>query len=215
MKIAVITANIGGFDKRHTMPEQDIEYDRYYIGDENCPYPAYKVDNRLKAKIFKMLAHKVWPDYEVYVWIDGNIRVKANDFISRMVKRLEGADVVISNHSERSSIYEEADFICDELKRGHKYLKARYSAHSIRSEVESFGKGLKGLYWCGCFARGNNEKINKAFDDWYIDNTLWSYFDQNSFVYEVHRHDLKLNIIDWGDYYKNEHYEFTDHNKMA
>jgi len=215
MKIAVITANIGGFDKCNAMPEQDIAFDRYYIDDANCPYPAYKIDNRMKAKIFKMLGHKIWPEYDVYVWIDGNIRVKAGNFISRIVNTMEGGDVVISNHSERSSVYEEANFIYTELKKGHKYLRARYSGDLIMDEVKSYGEGLKGLYWCGCFARLNNEKVNKAFDDWYIDNTLWSYFDQNSFVYEMHKHQLKLNIIEWGDYYKNEHYGFTDHKKMS
>ena len=54
MKIAVITANIGGFDKCNEMPAQDIAFDRFYINDNNCPYPAYKSDNRLKAKIFKL-----------------------------------------------------------------------------------------------------------------------------------------------------------------
>ncbi len=215
MKIAVITANIGGFDKCNEMPAQDIAFDRFYINDNNCPYPAYKSDNRLKAKIFKILAHKVWPDYDVYVWIDGNIRVKAGNFVSNIIKELKDADVVISAHPVRTSVYEEADFICTELKRGHKYLKARYCGQTIKSEMESFGEGLEGLYWCGCFARVNNEKVNKAFDDWFIDNTIWSYFDQNSFVYQVHKHQLKLNTIEWGDYYVNEHYEFTDHIKIA
>lgn len=215
MRIAVITANIGGFDQCNEMPPQDIPFDRYYINDTNCPYPAHKIDNRLKAKIFKIIAHKVWPAYDVYVWIDGNIRVKAGNFISRIVEQLEGADVVISNHAERSSVYEEADFILKELKKGHKYLKARYCGETIKKEVESYGEGLQGLYWCGCFARLNSDKVNKAFDDWFIDNTIWSNFDQNSFVYQVHKHKLKLNIIEWGDYYENEHYEFTDHKKLA
>ncbi len=215
MKIAVITANIGGFDTENVIPTQDIAFDRFYINDRSCPYTAYKVDNRLKAKIFKILPHKTWPGYDVYIWIDGNIQVKAGNFISRIVNKLEGGEVVISRHSERSSVYEEADFICTELKKGHKYLQARYTEESIRKEVDSFGPGLEGLYWCGCFARLNNEKVNKAFDDWFIDNVIWSYFDQNSFVYQMHKHQLKLNIIEWGDYYVNEHYAFTEHKKQG
>ncbi|HEV7781709.1 MAG TPA: glycosyltransferase domain-containing protein [Chitinophagaceae bacterium] len=214
MKIAVITANIGGFDKENEMPQQDIAFDRFYINDNNCPYTAYKVDNRLKAKIFKIIPHKVWPGYDVYVWVDGNIKIKATNFISRIVSKLEGGEVVISRHSERSSIYEEAEFIITELKKGHKYLKARYTADSIQKEVESFGPGIEGLYWCGCFARVNSDKVNRAFDDWFIDNVIWSYFDQNSFVYEMHKHQVKLNIIEWGNYYVNDHYGFTEHKKV-
>lgn len=215
MKIAVITANIGGFDSENIIPPQDIAYDRFYINDASCPYPAYKVDNRAKAKIFKILPHKTWREYDVYVWIDGNIQVKASNFISRIINTLDGGDVVISRHPERSSVYEEAEFICTELKKGHKYLKARYTADSIRKEVESFGPGLEGLYWCGCFARVNSEKVNKAFDDWFIDNVIWSYFDQNSFVYHVDKHQLNLKTIEWGNYYVNEHYEFTEHKKTS
>ena len=215
MKIAVITANIGGFDNENIIPPQDIAFDRFYITDSNCPFPGYKIDNRLKAKFFKMLAHKIWPGYDVFVWIDGNIQVKAGNFISRMIQTLGDGDVVISRHSERSSVYEEADFIHDEIKKGHKYLKVRYNGEIIKREVESFGSGLTGLYWCGCFARVNNEKVNKAYDDWFIDNVMWSNFDQTNFVYEVHKHQLKVNPIEWGDYYVNEHYSFTDHKKLA
>ena len=50
MRIAVISANIGGFDTEKCIPKQTVEFDRYYYTDKNLPVPMHTQDARMKAK---------------------------------------------------------------------------------------------------------------------------------------------------------------------
>ena len=49
MRIAVITANLGGIDAIHPIAEQDISFDRIYITDENNKFPFHTSNSRLAA----------------------------------------------------------------------------------------------------------------------------------------------------------------------
>lgn len=214
MKIAVITANIGGFDTVKSIPKQTIEFDRYYYTEEDLPVPMHTQDARMKAKLMKICPHWFLPDYDVYVWIDGNVQVKSKFFIEYMINTLQGNDIAISKHPSRSDIYHEAAFICDSIKSGSKYLSDRYSIESIQKEIQSIGEGHGGLYWNGLSARVNNTWINKCHEQWFLDNVLYSNFDQLSFVKMVNNCKLKLGIFDMGsNFYNNDNYELIKHLK--
>ncbi len=218
-KIAVITASIGGIDIPKTIPKQSIEFDLFNFTDKNMPYPCMGLDNRLKAKLFKMQAHKLFPDHDIIIWVDGNVQIRSHDFIENMVKHLtEDSDVVISKHPARKCIYKETDFIIREIKKGNTYLSTRYNPEALMKEANYFmSQGIKvntGLYWCGLFARRNNAKVNAFFDSWWNDNILWSNFDQTNFVALQLKQNIKLSLIDWGEFYKNDSYELIHHSKL-
>lgn len=211
MKIAVLTANFGGFDTVKSIPQQDIEFDRFYYTESNSPFPFHTIDNRLRAKVFKIIPHILLPDYDVYVWIDGNVQVKSNNLVSTVIKALGSKSLAISPHPSRGTIYEEADFIINSIKGGSKYLKSRYSIDSIQKEMNTLPKDLDGLYWCGLFARRNTPHINAAFDEWFRRNVLYTNFDQISFVDIVHKFYLEVGTFNLGDFYNNEFYQLTPH----
>ena len=213
MKVAVISANIGGFDTEKPIPKQTVEFDRYYYTDKNLPVPMHTQDARMKAKLMKIVPHLYLPNYDVYVWLDGNIQVKSERFIETILQALDGKDISISNHPFRSDIYHEAAFICDEIKKGNKYLSTRYSIDSVKREMEDISQDLEGLYWCGCFARVNSRLVNIAFEEWFMQNILYTNFDQLSFVKVVNGVGLKLGIFDFGSFYGNDYYELKHHLK--
>lgn len=213
MKIAVITANFGNFDTVKEIPPQSVPFDRYYYTEKNSPFPFHTIDNRLRAKVFKMLPHQFLEDYDVYVWVDGNVQIKNFGTIEEMVKPLKNAQVSISRHPERMSIYEEADFICKEIKKGNRYLKNRYSPESLQREINYIGLEMEGLYWCGLFARRNTQHVNSAFEDWYMKNVLWTNFDQINFVKVVEEWKLQVTTFAFGPYYENDFYRLTPHKK--
>lgn len=221
-RIAVITASIGGIDVHKLMPQQSIECDYFYYNDDNCPYPFRGIDNRLKAKYFKIRAHrmKVFDSYDILVWVDGNIQVLHSDFIETVIKPLSNPDIdiAISRHPQRNCIYEEANFIIDEVKKGNKYLSTRYDIESMNAEMDHF-KSFSypqnaGLYWCGLFARKNNEKLDDFFEDWWEDNILWTNFDQNNFVFQARLHDINIGTFNLGNFYENEYYKLIHHSKL-
>lgn len=216
-KILVITANFGGIDSIKDIPPQTVEFDRVYITEENSPYHFPGLDNRLKAKYFKLMPHHIW-QHEIFIWVDGNIQIKTPDFIERLVKGLEQTEISISRHPSRNCIYEEAKFIVNEIEKGNPYLKARYNPEAIIKEINYY-QSLEhpvnaGLYWCGLFARLNNKKVSRFFEAVWNDNVLLSNFDQNSFVFYSRIHGMKISSVDWGNFHKNENYELIHHKKL-
>lgn len=209
MKIAVITANIGGFDHFNAIPKQSIDFDFFYYTEANLPFPMHTQDNRMKAKVMKICPHWALPQYDVYIWKDANILVKSPSFLADILANLK--EVSISDHPFRKTIYEEADYICSEIKKRNGYLSSRYSIESIRKEIESIGPNIQGLFWCGLFARVNDSLINKCFERWFTDNVLYSNFDQLSFSKMVQECFVKVGKFDFGNFYKNDHYELTKH----
>ena len=209
MKIAVITANLGGIDNVHPFAPQDIEFDRIYITDENNPYPFHTVDSRLAAKFFKILPHIAFPGYDIYIWVDANVEILSPNFVSGIIDRM--CSVSISRHPFRKTIGDEAHFIADAIKHGDTYLSVRYNAASILAEAANYGSDLP-LYWCGLFARKNEPHINKMAEMWYIDNVQWTNFDQLSFPFEFSEAVIKE--MNWGNFYENETYKIHKHKKL-
>lgn len=219
MKIACITAVFGGFDNIKEIPGQTIPFDRHVFTEENSPYPMCGLDNRLKAKLFKMCPHLVLPGYDCYIWVDGNVQIKSHRFVEMMTEPISnGCDVVISKHPSRNTIEEEANYIIRCIRSGDRYLSSRYNPDAIEWELNECKKTLlkKELYWCGLFARANNCRANAVFDTWFKSNVLGSNFDQLNFVSDVASPPvLLLNSIDFGPFYENEIYKLSKHNKVA
>lgn len=204
------TASFGSFD---TVKPQPIHVSRY--DESNAHFPMHTQDNRMKAKFYKMLAHRI-TDAPLIGWIDGNVQIKSPTFDSDMVKALSDCDVVLSRHPFRGNAVQEATFITTSIHKGNEYLSARYSADSIASELNSMPESWMfkgGLYWCGLFLRRNNPKVNAAFEDWFMENVLWTNFDQNSFVKIIHKHGLKVATVEWGSFYDNDTYKIEKHLK--
>lgn len=216
-RIAVITWNIGGMDPERIIPKQSVTFDRYYVTDQNIPYPFPLLDNRMKAKYGKIQGHRIY-DHDILIWIDGNVQITDSKFIEGLCDSLNGFDVAISKHPHRTDIYQEADYMVSEIRSGNSYLRARYNWQEVQNEAEHFrsaGHPAKaGLFWCGLFARVNTPRVNSCFDAWWDDNLKFVNYDQNSFAYEAHRFDLQISIVDWGQFYKNKHYNLNHHLKL-
>ena len=197
---------MGGFDA----PKQQPIPVRYY-DDTNAHFPMFNQDARMKAKFYKMLSHRV-SDAPLLGWIDGNVQVKKD---LGMLEAMGSADIVISRHPTRNTATEEANFILRELHKDNIYLAKRYDYYTIAKEIESIPVPWRtnGLYWCGLFLRRNNPKVNAAFEDWFMENVLWSTFDQNSFVKIIHKYELKVATVDWGPFYDNNYYSLVKHRK--
>lgn len=211
--VALITASFGAFDKPKVHAKQTYPCNLYYFDESNAHFPMHTQDNRMKAKFYKMLAHRVCAE-DILIWVDGNVEICSPTFVDEIVNELNGSlnDVAISAHPTRVNPRQEANFIVSNINAGNAYLGKRYEVNSIMKEVDSFEKDYHGLYWCGLFARLNNAKVNAAFEQWFMENILWTNFDQNNFVKIVNLHDLHLSVMKWGDFYGNKNYKIHKHN---
>jgi hypothetical protein len=214
-RVAVITANIGGIDGLKTFPKQSIECDYLSFIDKNLPFPLASLDNRMKAKYFKIQAHK-FLDYDYFIWIDSSFRIKSPDFVAMMLDEVEGYDMVVTKHPDRNCIYDESEFIHALIKSGNLYLKSRYQNCKIDKQAAHY-KSLgfpaqSGLYACGFFIRPNNERMNALFDKWWDACMQWSSFDQIAFRYLSEGY--KIFPITFDQYLDNEYYKIIAHQKV-
>ena len=223
VKVAVISCNIGAVDEIFPPCKQSIEYDLFYYTESTLPFPLPNLDNRMRGKYLKVQSHKFLPDYDIYIWLDASVEIISKDFIKDCVLELTNSievdddqiesykySVVMAKHSQRTNVYEELEYIIDKMKKGDRYLLKRYARQPLYLEYEFYRKnGMPKdypLYNCSFFARWNDEKTNKIFDDIWDLILRYSNFDQTQFSYCLWKHDAKVNVIETKDYFiRNKH----------
>ena len=83
MKIALLTANIGGIDEIHAPAKQKESYDFFYLTEKTLLFPLPNLDTRTKGKYFPgpwpVLIHppsstRHWTDRMPWIsWNNGSI----------------------------------------------------------------------------------------------------------------------------------------------
>ncbi len=198
MKIAVLTANIGGIDEVKEIPQQSVPFENFVYTEDNLPFPLHNLDNRLKGKYCKINTHR-FLDHDIFIWRDGRVEITSPDFVKMMVEKLQGNDVTISYHPFRGNPYEELTWIQEMMSKGNEYLLSRYASEPFDEELAFYKKeGLPfntPLYQCGIFARWNNKKVNRVFRDWWLMCLEYSNFDQSAFPYVMWKNGVNVNGI--------------------
>lgn len=225
MKIALITANFGGIDKRREEIPQELPagmtYQRFYYTDENSPYPFPNLPNRLKAKYFKLQSHQVeeLTDFDFHVWIDANIELKQGA-LAHFMTRIQGCDLAVNRHHHRQTVKEEIDFILHEIPSSG-YLSTRYDGQKLWSEfqyLKSLGMPEDApLYSCNIIVRARDLALSDLFDWWWGICLTHSWFDQSAFSFIAHKYISSggyINTLDTGDYYDNPYFIHHNHEKI-
>lgn len=188
----ILSANIGNFDTI-TDPPIGVRFQCYT--EQNLPFPLPNLDNRLKGKYIKIQTHR-FRDDPYWIWVDGSVQIDSERFTRFMRTQLEGHDVVIPLHPDRTNVFEEINYILDNISVGKEYLKSRYENEPLTEEMEFYAKsGMPRkfpLYACRVFARVNSAKVNAAFNDWWMGCLEYSNFDQTYFSYIAWKHNLKI-----------------------
>lgn len=166
MKIQVYTAITGGFD-----PDRDDitcfrSYDRF-------------VSSRMNAKIYKIMPHLFFPDAEITIWLDGNIRFAPGINIEQFVDDFLGPyDMALFNHPWRDCAYQEAMICINDGLDGK---------HIILSQVSQYMSDGFPKYWglweCGVIVRRHNPKTKFYNEQWWAQICRFSSRDQISLPY--------------------------------
>jgi len=194
--IAVMTAIFGGIDKRKQIPAQTVPFEEFFF-DETDSDLTTKFDNRTSALYFKSQGHKI-TDAEIIIWVDGKVQIMASDFVSQCIKAMGTNSLAIMKHGSRKCIYEEVDYIEDQIVKGSKYLSVRYASRPIRSQVEFYrSKGYpknNGLNDCCVICRRNIEPTNLIFDEWWTACKA-GLFDQTAIQYIAWKNKIPIQPI--------------------
>ncbi|MFI2810121.1 glycosyltransferase [Microbulbifer sp. JSM ZJ756] len=200
-KVTVYTSITGGYDDV-ILPElivDDWDYviftDLEIFGEtifEVRPLPVDDLDPVRIARYIKLNPHKVLPDREYTLWIDGNVLLKSGDFseyINELIK--EEVGITFRKHPERTCIYQEIEK-CKELKKDDFGLM---SNQLEKYRAESFPEDY-GLFETNVVLRKNDPTVNKFNEAWWSELDCGSRRDQLSVMYAIQKHSIDYRLFE-------------------
>lgn len=201
MRIAVITANLGNFDKQIDPVEQSIPFDFYRFTDENFPPRDKVMTPRLQSRIVKMFGWQMVPEHDVYIWVDSSCALQHKDSVKWLVDQLGEADMAVFKHPDRSSIQQEADYLKHRLSINCPYITPRYKNELIDEQLtEIFDNNYytdNRLFASTVFIYRKSYVAKRALKEWWYHTSRYHAIDQLSLPYVLDNiDDLLYTIID-------------------
>ena len=204
MRIGILSANLGNFDKdidsvKQNLPE-GVEVIFYKWTDNNFP-PIKEMAYRLQYRIPKMFGWQMFDkDIDIYIWLDGSMSLQNPDSVKWFLEQLGYAnDMLFFKHPWRKTIKEEVDFIEKKIKEGNKYLLSRYEnglGEECYSEImkdEEFVDNQ--LFASTVFVYKNTKKVQKALKDWWFWQSRYYSCDQIPLPYVLSKNKIKVSEI--------------------
>ena len=198
-KICVVSANLGGFDKQQSQVEQSMVVDYRWWSDDNLPPRFQTMTPRLQEKIPKFFGWQLAPDYEYYLWVDGNISLNSTDSVKYFYDSCQGSDIVVLKHPSRPNIRQEVRYTRKGINQQSIYMVSRYSNESLKEMydvIESDKEYLDDLLVVGgIFMYRNTPVVHKMMKEWWYYVTRYIVQDQISFPYVLQNSGVRFNIL--------------------
>jgi hypothetical protein len=214
MKIAVVTANLGTFDKESDPVAQSVPADFYKFDDKNFPPRSKAMTLRLQARIPKMFMWQMVPGYDAYIWYDSSLAVESPDMVKWFLEKLGDADAVFLRHPDRKTVHEEAAFIKEKVWKHHYYVAPRYSYELVDEEIAELesdpGYVDNLLIASTAFMCRNNDKVHALMKEWWYHTSRYHIIDQLGLPYAIYKSGCKVNVIN-DNYLRLEHLKHTRH----
>lgn len=146
------------------------------------------MSNIEKNRFFKINPHLIFSDYELSIYIDGNVQVISD--LTEFIYKIGKSGIALHKHRERDCVYEEAREVL---------LLNRDSNSNILEHIQHIANTRmpkqNGLFECNIIVREHNNDICKTImNRWWKEFREHSNRDQISFA-----HSLYLSNIDFSD----------------
>lgn len=211
--IAVVSANLGGFDPEPMHVKQSVDYKYFCFRDENFPPRFKSMTARLQAKIPKFFAWQLKPGFDYYVWLDNSIVLSDPDAVKYLLDKCEGNDLAVFRH-DRPDIRQEVRYVRKGIKQNIPHIIGKYEnefvseQYSVIRSDESYNDIV--LYMGGVFIYRNAPEVQLALKEWWFHNTRYALEDQISFPYVTR--NLKVNVIE-EKLRESKYFKIGRHNK--
>lgn len=198
MKIAVISANLGGLDQSTEHVPQSIAYDYFMFTDKNFPPRFNAMTPRLQAKIPKFFGWQLAPGYDYYLWIDGNMTLSNSDSLKYFYDNCQGYDVVVLKHPVRPDIRQEVRYTRKGIKQQAMYMVKRYTNELLKEQYDAIRSDKDFvddfLVNGGVLMYRNTPKVQRMLKEWWYHVSRYIVQDQISFPYVLKKSGVKINI---------------------
>ena len=147
-------------------------------------------DPKRRSIFYKMLPHRVFPDAQFSLWIDGSVDLIMPFSVTNLLDYLRDADLATFEHSSRYCIYQEA---VECIRRRHDDPRRIYQ--QVRRYTQLGYPANMGLVEGGILLRRHSRQIEEFNEAWWEEFQSGSNRDQLSFNYVAHKLGLKFNVF--------------------
>lgn len=199
MKILVLSANLGGFDKPVEHAPQSLKADYHTFTDENFPPRSKSMTLRLQSKIPKFFGWQLIAGYDYYVWLDANFALAREDSLKYLIDSVENYDIAVFKHPVRPNIKQEVRYTRKGIKQGSQYMVGRYTGEYLKEQYRVIAKDIgyeDNLLVCGgVFVYRNIPSIQAMFKEWWYHVSRYIVEDQISFPYALKKSGVRVNVL--------------------
>lgn len=175
--VAVVTANLGEFDKIPKYVEQSLPYDFHYYNDLSFPPRSNSMTSRLQARIPKMFSWQMAPGYEYYLWVDASCRLSDTNSLMWFIQQIGQADIAVFRHPHRKTVQDEADYIKHRLAIDCPYITPRYQGELINEQLRVVNPKAQ-LFASTAFIYRNTPEVQAALKEWWYHTSRFHTIDQ-------------------------------------
>lgn len=172
------------------------------------PFDRYFSDPTRTARRVKLLPHLYFRDYEISIWIDGNITI-VGDIVQLVNRCLADAPIAMYAHPEgRTCIYKEGDACLQQKKDDPAVIHAQLEHYKNQGYPQE--AGLYASYII--FRRHGDPLVIRTMEDWWRELLAFSRRDQLSFNYVADKNHIKVATIQgniWTE--NNPHFRYNAH----
>lgn len=170
-------------------------------------------DNRRNARYCKAMSHKFFPEADITIWLDGNLRLLISPDLA-VQKWDKGADLVTFNHPDRGCLYAEAEFCASKRKAKRSELARQTQRYSLAGMPRNWG-----LPETRCVIRKHTERIKELNGVWWDEMREFSPRDQVSLPFLCWKAGIRWGVIPGRAWVSGDHintdFWFTRHGKKG
>jgi len=206
-KIVVYTAVTNGYDRIASNRFRNCDF--ICFSDRNRPIPGWDVrplpfehaDPVRTARAIKVLPHRFLSEYDISIWIDGNIRLLRNPV--SLINRLDSHfPLHVFAHPERRTLSEELEACIRKGKDNPGILREQVRQYIIQGYSEGGN-----LIESGVLVRWHNDpSLAEAMELWFQEIKRYSRRDQISFPYVVWKTGLRFRVMGKANARENSRY---------
>jgi hypothetical protein len=213
-KILFYTVIIGQYDQLIDIPRDFQRSDIDFIcvtDDKDLRSNSYQMhvvdktnDATLQSRRYKILAHRLFPQYDLNIYIDGKISVLGN--LNRLLDSLNGYDLMAYEHYKRQCLYQEAAT----LLHPYKLQAALDTVVPLISKIKHTGfPKMFGLADNSILIRKNTKEMRQTMDLWFEFVSNYSSRDQLSMMYCVWQSGQSIKLLPHHE--KARYFKKSDH----
>ena len=191
-----------GFDYICFTDNQSLKSNVWQI--RQMPKETQNIPSHKKQRFVKINPHIVLPEYDLSVWVDGNIHIQGD-----VNELLSNESIIIPQHPERECIYDEMEACYRIGKDTMDNMLPQITRYKNENFPSKYGMVQSNII----IRKHNTEECKRLMNLWWKELSNGSHRDQLSFNYCLWKNqDIKVKLLD-KHIYKSKWFIITTHHK--